>query len=252
MPLVIALILVLSFQDQKKPDPKPPPPVVLFTAPLAVAPGETAKLTLRGLRLESVTEVKAADPRAKVKLTGKPKKAGGPPNYLPEKVGDSELGIELELPKDFPPGRLELTAVAPTGPSKPYPLTVDRPDRVLEKEPNDGFRQAQPLTLPATLTAGFHSERDVDVFRFTGKKGQRIRIEVAAVRLGSPADLILTLHDPDQQILDMIDDMPDGHPDPILTRTLPRDGDYFISLIEAHDSGGPLFPYRLLVAVEKD
>ena len=35
--------------------------------------------------------------------------------------------------------------------------------------------------------------------------------------------------------------------DPRVTFTLPRDGVYHLSLIDAHDQGGPAFVYRLLV-----
>ena len=35
-----------------------------------------------------------------------------------------------------------------------------------------------------------------------------------------------------------------------MTATLPRDGVYFLSLIDAHDLGGPTFGYRLVVRFE--
>ena len=42
-----------------------------------------------------------------------------------------------------------------------------------------------------------------------------------------------------------------GMPDPILTVTLPRDGAYYLGVIDANDLGGSNFGYRLLVRKEK-
>ena len=36
-------------------------------------------------------------------------------------------------------------------------------------------------------------------------------------------------------------------PDPVLRITLPKDGPYFVSVIEASDQGGPTYVYRLAV-----
>src|SRR5207248_3062409 len=90
-------------------------------------------------------------------------------------------------------------------------------------------------------------DRDVDVFRFAGKAGEVVHVEVRAARLGSPVDGLLTLYDADRRVLALCDDA-DGSLDPVLSVTLPKDGAYFVSLIDAHDVGGPMFPYRLTVS----
>jgi hypothetical protein len=43
----------------------------------------------------------------------------------------------------------------------------------------------------------------------------------------------------------------DGSSDPVVTVALPRDGIYFVALIDAHDMGGANFGYRLLLKKEK-
>ncbi len=246
--LCFALALPVAAQE-KKTDAKDAPKL-LFTVPLVVAPGHKGKLTLRGLKLGAVTAVTAADPRAKVKLLGKPRAAKGPSGYPADRAGDSECEVELELPKDFPAGRLELTAVGPKGESPPYKLAVDPTPAVAEKEPDDGFAHAQEVQVPAAVDATIGREKDADVFRFAGKAGERVRVEVLAARLGSPVDGLLTVYDSGRRILASCDDA-DGSPDPVLTVTLPRDGTYYVSVIDAHDAGGPMFPYRLLVARAK-
>jgi Bacterial pre-peptidase C-terminal domain len=88
------------------------------------------------------------------------------------------------------------------------------------------------------------------VFKFDGKKGDKVLIEVQAARFGSPVDGFLTVYDADRKVLASADDT-NGSADPALTVTLPKDGTYFVSLIDAHDLGGANFGYRLVVKKEK-
>ena len=87
--------------------------------------------------------------------------------------------------------------------------------------------------------------QDVDVFRFAGKAGQKVVAEVLADRHGSPLDGLLTLADARGAILASSDDV-EGT-DAKLDFILPRDGAYYLSLIDAHDQGGRQFVYHLVV-----
>ncbi len=220
-------------------------PKAFFPTPLIVAPGTKAKVTIRGQKLDSVTDAKLSAEKIPFKLLGKGRKSAPPNNVPPDKFGDSEVDVELDVPKDFPPGVAEVTLVGPGGPGSPLKLTID-PRGTAEKEPNDGFATAQELTVPATVDGTIHRVHDVDVFKFAGKAGEKVRIEVRAARLGSPADLALTLYDADRRVVDSGDDS-EGQPDPVLSVTLPRDGVYFLSLSESHDLGGGQYGYRLVV-----
>ena len=216
---------------------------ILYAMPLAVKTGAKTKITLRGTKLEGVTEVKAPD-SMKVKLADKGRKATVPNNYPAAKLGDAECEIELELPKDFSGEMVEITLVAPKGESK-YKLAVAKEINV-EKEPNDGFAQAQKLTLPITIDGTIGKEKDVDVFLLEGKSGQKIAAEILAARLGSPADLRLTLYNAEYHVLAESDNTR-GEPDPRISFTLPRDGTYYLGVQESNDLGGPQYGYRLLV-----
>jgi hypothetical protein len=246
-----ALISSASAQDKDKKDAKKdPPPKVLYAVPLVAKSGEKQKLTLRGKNLDAVKEVKVvgADD-AKVKVLGA-KKAPPGGNQPAERVGDSEVEMELELPKDAKPGAVKLAAVGPGGESNPYTLLIaDETPAVAEKEPNDGFDTAQPVPVPSATAGTIKNDRDPDVFKFEGKKGDKLRIEVQAVRFGSPLDALVQVFDADRRLIAAADDS-DGMPDPIVIVTLPRDGTYFVTLIDAHDLGGPQFGYRLVVKKE--
>lgn len=230
-----------SAQDKKKASV----PKLAVARPLVVEPGKKTKLVVRGVNVDGLTELRVHEPKSKGTLAGKPKKVGLPNNYPLDRVGDTEIEIELEVAKDAPGGTLAFSVVGPGGESNAIKVALaDETPRTVEKEPNDGLDKPQAIALPAAVEGTIERERNVDVFSFTGKKGERIQIEVWAARLGSPADLLLTVLDADKNILDSCDDA-NGSADPSLSVTLPRDGTYFISLIESNDLGGAMFPYRL-------
>jgi hypothetical protein len=239
--LVIPLVVLISSspaQDKKKPADKPAPKV-LYSIPLALKPGEKQKVALRGKNLDAVKEVKASD-GATVKFLAA-RKAGVPNNYPAERVGDSEVEIELELPK----GGKALTLTI--GDATYTPLVADDLPAVKEKESNDGFDQAQLIPVPCAVDGTIKGEKDADVFKFDGKKGDKLRLEVVAARYGSPVDAMLTLYDADRRVIDSADDAA-GSSDPLLNVTLPKDGAYYLTVIDAHDLGGPNFGYRLVAA----
>jgi hypothetical protein len=246
--LIAAVLLVgtLTLPAQEKPKPAAKDrPAIRYPVPLIAPPGKKTKLTLRGARLDAVTELRTDTPGAAVTLVGKGKAAAVPNTHPKEKVGDTEADLELDVPADFAGDHVAVVAVSPAGASEPYPLAVGKPGTP-EGEPNDGFDTAQVVTLPATIDGSVGKEKDADVFRFAGKKGQTVKVEVAAAERGSPADLLLTVYDATRRSLVVVDDV-GGKPDPAVTLALPADGDYYLSLIEAHDLGGAMYGYRMTI-----
>lgn len=254
MRFAVCLIAAIPFIGiafaQPKDKPKDPPPHPLYALQLAVDPGKTTKLTLRGLNLDSATEVRVGEPKSSGKLIGKGKKVAVPNQMNAQVVGDSEIDVELTLAKEVPGGEVPITLIGPGGEGKSMTLLVnDETPRVPEKEPNDGFKQAMSVTAPQIVEATFKQNQDVDVFRLEGKSGEKYRIEVLAGRFGSPADAMLTIYDSDGRTI-ASGEVPVGGRDPIVRLALPKDGAYFISVIEGFDQGGTNFVYRLAVRRE--
>jgi hypothetical protein len=138
--------------------------------------------------------------------------------------------------------------VTPDGDTKPHQLLVEAALPVVaEKEPNEGFKQAQEIQLPVVIEGMIERPKDVDVFRFTGKKGQKVTAEVLAHRYGSPLDAMLTLYNAAGQQVAFNDDLAPDTRDARLEVALPAHGEYYLVLIDAHDSGGPAYAYRLVV-----
>jgi len=240
--LFTALTMPFALSAQPKPAAKDAP-VVQYAMPLFATPGAKVKVILRGQKLDAVTEVKSGDAKVTAKLVGKARKAAVPNNYPANKLGDSEVEVELEFPKEYAPDSVALTATGPGGTSEVYKLLIlAKP--VLEREPNDNFAQAQAIALPVNIEGIIAKERDVDVYKFEGKKGQKVKFEILAARLGAPTDALLTLYDDAKGVLAIVDDT-GGSPDPILEAKLPRDGMYYLVVIEASDLGGAQFGYRL-------
>lgn len=260
------------------------PPEVLLALPFAVplaspnADAVPVKVVLRGLRLDNPTEVRVsvavasappanvaapAAPAANIVATAKILSSGmaAVPDKLDAKrVGDRQVEIALTMPSEWPgelpsqlatDRRLELRVVTAAGVSQPYQLRVDVGGKAVEEtEPNDGFAKAQAIDLasatPIRIDGGIHEPRNVDVFRFEGRAGERLRGELIAARPGGPLDAFATLFDEFGNIVWQADDA-DGGADPRWDAVLPRTGRYFLSLQDAHDRGSVLHRYRLVL-----
>jgi hypothetical protein len=246
---LLALLAAPSAEGRQK---KPPPadrPRVVVAFPLGAGAGATSKLTLRGVKLDGVTEARCQEPKATARLIGKGRKVDVPAQQDANRVGDSQAEIELTLPADIAASTVTITLLTSAGETEPYRLRVDRGPAVAEKEPNNGFRQAQPVQVPQEIDGAISAAQDVDVFRFEGKAGQKLIAEVFAARHGSALDSLLTLYNADGQELASHDDLPDST-DSRLDFTLPRDGTYYLSVMDAHDQGGPAHVYRLSLSMK--
>lgn len=247
---------LLLFADasgqQKKPKPAASLPRIIVAQPLGVVPGKPTKVTLRGVNFDGITAVQCHAPHGRARLLGPPTKALKPsPQQMPLEIGDRQMEIEIMLPADFANPTVAVSLVGPAGAGPPHRLLVDDDTpHVAEKEPNNGFRTAQAVPVPVVIEGRIAHAQDVDVFRFSGKAGQRVRVEVQAARFGSPLDGHLLICDAHGRTLASCAAAP-GSPDPALTLALPTDGAYLVCLSDAQDLGSEAHVYRLLIRVVK-
>jgi len=254
--------------QEKKPE-KVEPPEVKVIAPLAVAPGQTVKLVIRGLKLDTATAVKVSQP-AKSGVTAKiisKGKAEAKDDAIKKISGDTQVELELKIPQDASAGSLGLIFVTPTGDSALASLQLLSSDRlVLEKEPNGGLRQAQEIrSLPCTISGAIGGEKDVDLYRIAGKAGQTLQAQIRAARLHSALDASLTVYNAQGQVLGSGDDSPSADQanqadrtkapgnlrDAMIDIKLPADGQYFVAVIDANDRGGATtHPYLLDLSIK--
>jgi len=234
-----------------KPEPKKEAPRIACVAPLAVVPGKTRTIRLRGSGLDQATAVTIADvPAAAVKLKDK-KKSEPPKPFDAARVGDSELTAEVTLSADAKPGPRAVTVTTPAGTTAAFEiLVVDATVAVDEKEPNGGFKQAQPIAPSRTVIGLVDAEKDVDVFRIESKAGRTIVARVRAAKAGSLLDPALTLYDANGRTLATADDASATDRDPELRFKPPADGVYYLCLQDANDRGSAVHAYLLDVSEE--
>ncbi len=131
------------------------------------------------------------------------------------------------------------------------------PDQ-FEQEPNDRVSEAQQLTPPLIVNGRIDRPGDCDVFKFMGREGGLVILDIQARRLNSPVDSLVRLTDENGTVIgvnDDTDDKGDGltthHADSHLLVTLPHDGPYFVHVTDTQDHGGPEYAYRLRISARQ-
>lgn len=225
---------------------KKEPPVIKVTAPLGIVDGVTVTLLIRGFKLGEITELKFPELKTPPVFTIKSKGAAPAVQRVPaDKIGDTQVEVELTLPVDTPPGTTTFVVIGPHGQSEPRKLVVLEATKVVtEKEPNDGFGEAQEVTLGQTISGVLKEGQNTDIFRFTGEAGKRVKIDVQAAQFGSPLNPFVLLHDADGQLISEVDDGPNGS-DLVLETTLPKSGRYFLTIRDAESASSPMHAYLI-------
>jgi len=123
---------------------------------------------------------------------------------------------------------------------------------VAEKEPNNEFVSPQAIPPNCTVQGTITSE-DVDYFVVEAKKGQRLSVEIEALRLatdmgvGVNFDPFIAVLDSKRFELATSDDTPLLKQDGYLSIVVPADGKYTILVRETSYRGHPAAHYRLHV-----
>ena len=145
-------------------------------------------------------------------------------------------------------------AVSALDAARPILFALDSPVEQSDREPNNLWQSAQPVTLPVTINGNFSRPGDWDVFQFKGRKGQGVSAEVFARRLNTPVDSVLKLTDTRGVELAVNDDENDPaagltthHADSRLVATLPADGSYCLHIGDSQGGGGDAYTYRLRI-----
>ena len=144
-----------------------PQPFITHVFPLGVRAGQPATVSVSGINLGDMREVKV-DP---------PKWADGWTTIPLQVKGDSGWS------------------------SNTVKLAAGNDPEIMEQEPNNSPDQAQVISLPVTINGHIAGGTkrggapDEDYFRFHARKGESLTIDVAAARLGSPLDSVVEVLD---------------------------------------------------------
>lgn len=193
--------------------------------------GTEAVLTFQGGRLSDAQEVLVYYPGISVKKT--------------EVVNDGTLKVTVAIAPDCRLGEHAFRVRTATGVSDLRTFWVGALPAVEEVEPNSEFDKPQPIPLNVTVHGVVQNE-DVDYFVVECKKGQRLSVEIEAMRLG------VTFFDPYVAILDSKrfelatgDDSPLTGQDGGCSVVIPADGKYIVQVRESAYGGNGACQYRL-------
>lgn len=197
-----------------------PKPDLTAVEPRGIQRGTTA--TVKAVGKNPSGELKTSDPGVKIR---------------PLDGGRAEITVD----PNHVPGDVELWLAAPGGESGRVKLFVDTLPQIAETE---GTVMSAPL--PATFWGTLLVRGDADSVAIDGTKGQKLVVDAAAKRIGSKAELTLTLTDAAGRLIASNIDF-EGESDPLIVTTLPADGRYLLTVTDLQLGASADHYYRLSI-----
>jgi len=215
-------------------------PQLNIILPRGMQRGGERELTLQGARLKDAEEILFHTPVGLPVTTPLAVRAITP-------VDDNTIKATIFVPDDYPLGEQLLQIRCKSGISDFRSVRIGALPVADEKEPNGSLQEAQALDLNVTIQGVVENE-DVDLYAVKLAKGQRLGVDVEALRLGS------YLFDPAVSILDAkrfevatADDSPVAQQDGVLSFVAPEEGTYYVQVRETSYAGDGNCRYRLHV-----
>lgn len=243
-------------------------PTVEYAAPLGIAIGSSAKLTLHGSGLDTVRSVFLTALRAAeyarmtypftMPIHFRPDPASGP--LVPRidakvmQVDQDEVVVELAVPADTEAGLWRVWVAGASGIADGPIIELGSLQEFVESNAATADWRDGGYVINGVLAAP--GERDV--FAIHGVAGVPLRLWTLATQLGVPhLDPMLTIRDSTGRRLAENDDVVAGqgtllgNPDSSLYYTPDRDDVFFVVIRDRTSRGGPSFRYRLKVRSER-
>jgi hypothetical protein len=208
-------------------------PKVTSLTPTGGQRGTDVELKMSGARLEDAEELVFASPGIElVKLNS---------------ATTNSIKATVRIARDCPLGEHLVLVRAKSGVSELRSFHVGIYTNVAEAEPNSELTKPQKIAINSTISGTITSE-DIDYFLLEAKKGERISVEIEAMRLGRGAfDPYIALMDTKGEIVAASDDSTLAMQDGFISLTSPKDGPYIIQVRETSYGGSSEYHYRLHV-----
>ena len=198
--------------------------------------GADVKLTITGALLDDFEDLMFYTPGFKVKSV--------------ESRAANKVELTLSIDKSVRAGNHVMRVRTKSGISHMRQFFASPFPNVEEKEPNSEFAAAQPIALNQTIEGVILAE-DVDYFKLTVKKGQRIGVQVDGLRLAAipqgAMDPYIAILDKDKFEKAFSDDTILHRQDGYCSFTAEYDGDYYVMVRESSYRGSNNSYYRLHV-----
>ena len=153
--------------------------------------------------------------------------------------------FKVRIAPHVPGGTYEVRAVGPTGLSNPRVFMVTGLDEQ-QFRPGDN-RRDNPFDVAVGQVINARARADQrDYFRFTGRQGVSLLLQVWAERIDSQMDASLAIYASSGKRLARV--VQGQTRDPILTFTPPADDQYLVEVFDITYRGGDEYPYRLEIS----
>ncbi|MFK5923384.1 MAG: PPC domain-containing protein [Verrucomicrobiota bacterium] len=235
------LILLLAAASIQQTNAQLPSAELHTIFPAAAAAGSTIEVDLAGTHLDKLTGLHFSDPRIRAAAVMLPAD-----NFHPTARPNGNK-FKVTLPADMQAGIYEVRSVGYFGLSNARPFVVlPAKTKILsESGIHSSKEKATPIELEQNIS-GHSDPEQVDFYKFTAKKGQRLLIHCLAERLDSRLDSLLVLYDEN------------GHQvarnqnhfgrDSMIDFTAKTDGDYYLTVSDALYRGGGQYHYQITVS----
>lgn len=155
---------------------------------------------------------------------------------------------KITLPADTPVGPNWKQVSYNKATTNPVPIFATTLPLTLESDADNTTPDgAQVVSIPAGINGRVAEDSDVDCFRFSAKKGEKLSFEVRARRYQSSLDPYLRIIGIDGKRLSENDDLKDFKrtfaDSRIENWTVPADGEYAIEIRDMHLRGGDSYVY---------
>lgn len=152
--------------------------------------------------------------------------------------------FEVTVGKDVPPGVYEVRLAGLFGISNARAFVVGDLPEIIEPG-NNGSREKANEVKVNSVVNGIADTRNIDHYKLSLKKGERVLIEAMAERIDSRCDVVLALFDAAGRELDR--QLNTHGLDAMLDFLAPADGDYFVAVNDLTYLGGGDYFYRLKI-----
>jgi len=240
--------LVLAFALTSTPSLAQQNARIGYVYPAGSRQGAELELVIGGRSLAGIVSVYISGKGIQTFAFGYAKPENAPTPAIAETVT-----LRMTIAPDAPTGRRELRLETPSGLTNPLPFWVgqlpefkEKPSRTPAPKPS-----LMDVALPAIIN-GQVLPGEIDRYRFTAKKGQKLVFAASARDLvpylpdAVPGwfQAVMAIYDADGKELLYADDFR-FHPDPVLYFEPPADGTYVVEIRDALFRGREDFVYRI-------
>lgn len=153
--------------------------------------------------------------------------------------------FSVTIDPSVPTGIYDARMVSRYGVSTPRSFVVGHRPEAKEVEPNNETDKAQKIELNTVVNGLSNSATDLDFYKISLKKDERVVILCQALSIDSRMDPTLELYAPDGRLLQYTRNRIGR--DPLIDLTAPADGDYVLKIYDFLYQGSNDYFYRLSV-----